>query len=68
MTHFSSFMLGMPYISRPPTRSARSYMVTLWPRLFSRSATDSPEGPVPTTATRFPVRAGGGTAWIAPLS
>ncbi len=28
-TDFSSFMLGMPYISRPPGRSARSNTVTL---------------------------------------
>ena len=27
----SSFMLGMPYMRRPPTRSARSKTVTKWP-------------------------------------
>ena len=68
MTHFSSFMLGMPYMSSPPTRSARSYTVTLCPRLLSRSATDRPAGPEPTTATVLPVRAGGGTARMAPLA
>ena len=62
MTALSSFMLGMPYISRPPTRSARSNTVTAWPRLFRYSATESPAGPLPTTATLLPVRVGGGVA------
>ena len=68
MTDLSSFMLGMPYISRPPTRSARSNTVTAWPRLFRYSATDRPDGPLPTTATLLPVRAGGGAAWSQPLA
>ena len=62
------FMLGMPYISRPPTRSARSNTVTAWPRLFRYSATERPEGPLPTTATLLPVREGGGAACSQPLA
>ena len=41
---FSSFMLGIPYISRPPTRSFRSNTVTLCPRLFNWSAAARPAG------------------------
>ena len=63
---FSSFMLGMPYISRPPGRSARSNTVTVWPRLLSWSAQERPEGPEPTTATRFPVRRLGGRGAMRP--
>ena len=51
-------MLGMPYISRPPGRSARSKTVTLWPALLSWAAAESPAGPEPTTATFLPVRTG----------
>mmetsp|Transcript_7761 Transcript_7761/g.16107 ORF Transcript_7761/g.16107 Transcript_7761/m.16107 type:complete len:252 (-) Transcript_7761:390-1145(-) len=53
---FSSFMLGIPYMSRPPTRSARSNTVTLWPIWFNWSAQANPAGPDPTTATVMPVR------------
>ena len=55
-TCLSSFMLGMPYMSRPPTRSARSYTVTEWPARLSWSADASPAGPEPITATVLPVR------------
>ena len=65
-TDLSSFMLGMPYISRPPGRSARSNTVTLCPRRLSRSAQARPEGPEPTTATRFPVRTLGGRGTMSP--
>ena len=34
-TLLSSFMAGMPYISRPPGRSSRSSTGTLWPRRLS---------------------------------
>jgi hypothetical protein len=61
-------MLGMPYISNPPTRSARSYTVTLWPRWFSASATARPDGPLPITATLLPVRVGGGQGVIQPFA
>ena len=69
MTYFfSSFMLGMPYINSPPTRSSRSKTVTLWPRRLSWSAADSPAGPEPTTATRLPLRTLGGRGWTKPRS
>ena len=44
-TRLSSFMLGMPYTSSPPMRSARSKTVTQWPALLSWSAQASPDGP-----------------------
>ena len=59
-TSFSSFMLGMPYMSSPPGRSARSYKVTRCPALLSWSAAASPAGPEPTTAIFLPVRSSGG--------
>ena len=62
-TALSSFMLGMPYIRRPPTRSRRSNTVTLWPRRFSWRAAARPEGPLPTTATLYPVRTAG-SPWL----
>ena len=68
MTDLSSFMLGMPYISKPPTRSARSKTVTAWPRMLRYSATERPAGPLPMTATLLPVRAGGGAAWSQPFA
>jgi hypothetical protein len=37
-------MLGMPYISSPPGRSARSYTVTQWPAELSWAAAESPAG------------------------
>ncbi len=64
----SSFMLGMPYISRPPGRSARSYTVTVWPALLSWSAAASPDGPDPMMATVLPVRTAGGCGTIQPIS
>ena len=56
---FGSFILGMPYISRPPARSAFSKTVTECPCRFRRSAQASPEGPLPTTAADFPVLVSG---------
>ena len=50
-TSFSSFMLGMPYMRRPPARSARSTTVTRAPRRASSQAATRPAGPEPTTAT-----------------
>mmetsp|Transcript_20347 Transcript_20347/g.61303 ORF Transcript_20347/g.61303 Transcript_20347/m.61303 type:complete len:225 (-) Transcript_20347:2763-3437(-) len=63
----SVFMLGTPYIMRPPSRSARSYTVTEWPILFNSSAAASPAGPEPTIATLFCVRTGGGEGTIQPF-
>ena len=51
-TSLGSFMLGMPYMSRPPARSAFSTTVTRAPRRASSQALARPEGPEPTTATR----------------
>ncbi len=51
---FSSFIGGMPYISRPPMRSSRSNTVTLCPARFSCAAHARPAGPDPTTATFLP--------------
>mmetsp|Transcript_12789 Transcript_12789/g.38588 ORF Transcript_12789/g.38588 Transcript_12789/m.38588 type:complete len:263 (-) Transcript_12789:241-1029(-) len=65
---FASFMLGMPYMRRPPTRSSRSYTVTLWPSWFRQSAAASPAGPDPTTATRMPERVLGMRGVIQPSS
>ena len=50
ISSLSAFMFGTPYIISPPTRSARSYTVTLCPALFSWSAAAMPAGPDPTTA------------------
>ena len=41
----SSFMFGMPYMSRPPMRSARSKTVTEWPARLSWAAAQRPAGP-----------------------
>mmetsp|Transcript_5273 Transcript_5273/g.15342 ORF Transcript_5273/g.15342 Transcript_5273/m.15342 type:complete len:251 (+) Transcript_5273:803-1555(+) len=56
---FSSFMLGIPYMSSPPMRSARSKTVTLCPIWFNWSAQANPAGPDPTTATVMPLRSSG---------
>ena len=66
--HLSSFIMGIPYISKPPMRSARSYTVTSWPARFSWSAAASPAGPDPTTATVKPVRCCGWTGVTQPSS
>ena len=50
-TDLSSFMLGMPYMSRPPVRSWRSTTVTRAPLRASSQALTRPAGPDPTTAT-----------------
>ena len=55
-------MFGMPYMSSPPMRSARSYTVTRWPARLSCAAQAKPDGPEPTTATFLPVRFSGGSA------
>ncbi len=67
-TSLSSFMFGMPYISSPPTRPARSKTVTRWPIRLSSSAAASPAGPDPTMATVRPVRVRGGVGVIQPSS
>ena len=64
----SSFMFGIPYIRSPPGRSELSKTVTECPRRFSISAQASPEGPEPTTATRFPERISGILGFIRPFS
>ena len=61
-------MFGIPYISSPPGRSDRSITVTVCPVRFSRSAAASPEGPLPTTATVFPVRTAGTRGLIHPFA
>ena len=66
--HFSSLKSGMPYISRPPGRSARSKSVTRCPARLSCCAAASPAGPLPTTATRLPVRTAGGSGTTQPSS
>mmetsp|Transcript_7566 Transcript_7566/g.11986 ORF Transcript_7566/g.11986 Transcript_7566/m.11986 type:complete len:208 (-) Transcript_7566:1561-2184(-) len=68
MPCLSAFMLGTPYIIKPPTRSALSYTVTKWPALLSWSAAASPAGPEPMTATFLPVRTAGGLGTIQPSS
>ena len=59
---FSSLKSGIPYRSRPPIRSLRSYSVTACPARASCWAAAMPAGPEPTTATVRPVgvRAGNG--------
>src|SRR4051794_10794703 len=47
-------------------RSLRSNSVTVWPILLSSAAAASPAGPEPTTATRRPVRNGGGSGVTQP--
>mmetsp|Transcript_49378 Transcript_49378/g.152279 ORF Transcript_49378/g.152279 Transcript_49378/m.152279 type:complete len:290 (-) Transcript_49378:761-1630(-) len=63
----SSFMEGMPYIKRPPPRSARSMTRTRWPARLSCCAAAKPAGPEPMMATRRPVRCWGGWGRIQPL-
>ena len=55
----SSFMFGMPYMSSPPGRSARSKTVTVCPARLSCAAAERPAGPEPMTATFLPVRTRG---------
>mmetsp|Transcript_8201 Transcript_8201/g.19982 ORF Transcript_8201/g.19982 Transcript_8201/m.19982 type:complete len:290 (-) Transcript_8201:1280-2149(-) len=64
----SAFMLGTPYIMRPPTRSARSKTVTKCPALLSWSAAAMPAGPDPITATFLPERSVGRRGTIQPSS
>ena len=55
----SSFIFGIPYINKPPAKSSRSKTVTLCPLRFKESATASPLGPEPITATFFSVLTAG---------
>ncbi len=57
-----SLKSGIPNRNSPPINSFFSNTVTRCPRRFSLFAQASPEGPDPTTATRFPVRLRGGRA------
>ena len=59
---------GMPYNSSPPGRSSRSKTVTRCPARFSCCAAARPAGPLPTTATRLPVRTSGGWGTTHPSS
>ena len=65
---FSSLKSGMPYISSPPGRSARSKTVTWCPARLSCCAAARPAGPLPMTATLLPVRVAGGSGTIQPSS
>lgn len=58
-TPLLSFIVGIPYWSRPPMRSFRSKTVTKWPTLFNWLAQAKPAGPEPTMATFVPVLNGG---------
>ena len=64
----SSFMFGMPYMSNPPGRSARSKTVTVWPAALSCAAAARPAGPEPMTATFLPVRTFGAWGMTQPSS
>ncbi len=67
-TTFSSLNSGMPYRRMPPARAALSYTTTRNPIRLSVSATASPAGPDPITATRFSRRTAGGRGFIRPRS
>src|SRR5947209_3069266 len=56
----------MPYISKPPARSARSKTVTQCPARLSCAAAHSPAGPDPITATFLFVRTLGGSGTTQP--
>ena len=68
MWRFSILNSGMPYRSRPPSRSARSNTVTSWPARVSCCAAARPAGPEPTTATLRPVREAGSSGRTQPIS
>ena len=55
-------------MSSPPGRSARSNTVTRWPARLSCCAAARPAGPLPTTATRLPVRTAGASGTTQPSS
>ncbi len=55
-----SLKLGMPKRSKPPGNSSFSNTVTSYPFRFNWFATVNPAGPLPITATFFPLR----TGWI----
>ena len=67
-SRLSSFMFGIPYISRPPGRSALSNTVTEWPARLSCTAAERPAGPEPMTATFLPVRTAGASGTTQPSS
>src|SRR3954463_10943611 len=60
MTHFSILKSGTPKRTRPPAASSRSYRTTAWPARRSCCAAAMPAGPLPTTATEWPVSTCGG--------
>ncbi len=62
----SSFILGIPYIRRPPMRSSLSYTVIWWPAELSCAAAARPAGPDPTMATCFCVLELGGLGLTQP--
>ncbi len=66
-TALSSFMLGMPYISSPPIRSARSKTVTRWPAWLSCVGRGEPGRPAADDRHAEPVRDSGGSATIQPF-
>ena len=55
-------------LRRPPTLSFLSKTETQCPAWLSCAAAASPAGPLPTTATRLPVRKGGGCGDTSPFS
>ena len=65
---FSNFILGIPYLNKPPILSALSYTVTLCPLELSWSATASPAGPEPITAILLSVLTFGGFAPASPCA
>ena len=56
---------GMPYTSTPPARCSASKTVTSYPLRARSPAQVRPEGPEPTTATRWPLEAGFSGAAVA---
>ena len=68
MCRFSILNSGMPYLRRPPIRSARSKTTTECPARVSCCAAASPAGPLPTTATDLPERTLGFTGVTQPIS
>ena len=67
-TSLGSFMLGIPYMSRPPGASLFSKTVTRRPRRASSHAAARPAGPEPTTATLGASSAGAGRGLADPVA
>ncbi len=65
---FSILNSGIPYLSKPPIRSALSCTVTSWPARASCCAAASPAGPEPIMATFLPVFFSCIWGFIQPLS